>query len=183
MLIRVALVGLSCVPAMLAGGCSTTAAGTAERASAAGPVSTVLATSTALPTRLSTELAPLPAGQVPLPNAQRTDPGTGGGSKPAPSKARMSAACANARDIYVLDVVEMSRPPYEAPTQEDVDRAFTFAGAVPDRAKGYFDTLHEAAEQAVGKSPQEVEAIMNGPAAWSANHQLLQYIGRQCDGD
>ncbi len=95
----------------------------------------------------------------------------------------MSVACANARDIYVLGIFPMGLGSHETLTQEAVDQAFASVDRVPDGAKGYFDTLHQAAEQAVGKLPQDLEAIMNGPDAWSAGRQLLQYLARSCDGE
>lgn len=67
-------------------------------------------------------------------------------------------------------------------TAKDVTDAFAKIGDVPSEVRGDVDSLRAAAEQAVGKSPAEAQAILSSTTVTDAMEHLSKYIDAKCAG-
>ncbi len=67
-------------------------------------------------------------------------------------------------------------------TQQQVDQAFTGMGTIPDELKAPLNVIHQAAEQAVGKSSTEALQILGSDQVSAAMDQLSKYSDTKCGG-
>lgn len=67
-------------------------------------------------------------------------------------------------------------------TKEQVDQAFNGMGVIPDELKAPLDVIHQAAEQAVGKSSTEALQILGSDKVSAAMNQLTDYSDSKCGG-
>lgn len=67
-------------------------------------------------------------------------------------------------------------------TSSDVDSAFKGLKGVPPELSGAIDTLHSAAQAAVGKSSADASKLMSDPAVSDAMDEVSKYLDAHCGG-
>jgi hypothetical protein len=67
-------------------------------------------------------------------------------------------------------------------TQDQVDKAFQGLSSAPSDLQPAIKTLHDAANQAVGKSQAEAISILTADPVTKALDQLSAYTDKQCGG-
>jgi hypothetical protein len=71
----------------------------------------------------------------------------------------------------------------QALTESDIDQAFSSLADVPPELQSAVDTLHAAAQSAVGASPADASALLSDPAVNDAMDAISQYVDAHCSGE
>lgn len=154
MRVRTSLLGLCCSVAVLVAGCSATIPGVPKGPNGDGSSGTGIATATPAVTAGSSadEGDTGAGGDLGSSEADGENTGDGGSGQNA-------ATCEALQNLWLgFTEIQMDS---ETLTQGQVDQLFQGADQAAPDVQPDIKTLHDAAEQAVGKSASETDAILN----------------------
>ncbi len=199
MSIRSVLAAGGCVLALTLTGCATTVAGSPQAAlpaSAAG-ASDVATSDLALPTDAADN--PIDPGDLvegldgtgglPLDTSALGDLLEGLGGTDATSalgdlSGILSPECMSvAGQSMALSMLMLAPLMGQALSESDVEQAFASLTAVPPELQSAVDTLHTAAQSAIGASPADASALLSDPAVNDAMDAISQYVDAHCSGE